>query len=120
MKNSGVLDAKMETQHGAPDQALLDEVVHRIVEVAHPRKIILFGSAARDEMGPDSDLDFLVIVKGPVHQLHLEQEIYTRLPYVGVPVDAIVVTEEAVQRYGNVVGTIIRPALKEGRVVYAA
>lgn len=120
MQNLGVLEVKMETQHGAPDQALLDKVVHRIVEVAHPQKVILFGSAARGEMGPDSDLDFLVIVKGPVHQVHLEQEIYTRLPYVGVPVNAIVVTEEAVQRYGNVVGTIIRPALKEGKVVYAA
>ena len=120
MNESGVLETRMKGHHGAPDQTLLDKVVHRIVEVAHPQKVILFGSAARGEMGPDSDLDFLVIVKGPVHQLHLEQEIYTRLPYVGVPVDAIVVTEEAVQRYGNVVGTIIRPALKEGKVVYAA
>lgn len=33
------------------DQKILDDIVHRIVEVAHPDKIILFGSAARGERG---------------------------------------------------------------------
>lgn len=43
----------------APD--LLAEVVRRIVEVARPERIILFGSAARGDAGRDSDLDFLVV-----------------------------------------------------------
>jgi predicted nucleotidyltransferase len=39
----------------------LQEIVRRIVAAVRPEKIILFGSAAREEMGPDSDLDLLVI-----------------------------------------------------------
>ena len=36
---------------------VLDEVIERIVEVARPERIIVFGSAARGEMGPHSDID---------------------------------------------------------------
>jgi len=43
-----------------PDPAMLAEVVRRIVEVAHPDRIVLFGSAARGEAMAESDLDFLV------------------------------------------------------------
>jgi predicted nucleotidyltransferase/DNA-binding MarR family transcriptional regulator len=105
---------------GAPSKSVLKEAIRRIVDVAHPRKVILFGSAARGEMGPDSDLDFLVVVKGPAHRRKIAQSIHQNLFGVGISVDPVVVTEEAVQRYGDIVGTIIRPALKEGRVVYAA
>ena len=42
------------------DQATLEDIVRRIVEVARPEKIILFGSAARGGMGPNSDVDVLV------------------------------------------------------------
>ena len=43
-----------------PDANIIDQLVERIVEVVNPLKIILFGSAARGEMGPDSDVDVLV------------------------------------------------------------
>ena len=51
---------------------VLDEVVQRIVAVADPEKIILFGPAARGELGPDSDLDLLVVKSG-VHRRKLAQ-----------------------------------------------
>lgn len=89
------------------------------MEVAHPQKIILFGSAARGEMGPDSDLDLLVIVGGPARRRKIAQAIYGNLPYVGTPVDTVVVTEEDVERYRDLVRYIIRPAPREGKVVYA-
>jgi len=53
------------------DQVLLDEIVRRVVEVAHPDRIILFGSAARGDMGPDSDVDLLVVKSGALNRLHL-------------------------------------------------
>ena len=40
---------------------ILHDIIQRIVEVAHPQRIIMFGSAARGEMGPHSDIDLLVI-----------------------------------------------------------
>jgi HEPN domain/Nucleotidyltransferase domain len=46
---------------GHPDKTIVADIVRRVVEAAQPDKIILFGSAARGEMGPNSDIDFLVI-----------------------------------------------------------
>ena len=45
-------------RHGKPDDNVIGEIVRRVVKVAEPDRIILFGSAVRGEMGPDSDLDF--------------------------------------------------------------
>ncbi|HFD39923.1 MAG TPA: nucleotidyltransferase domain-containing protein [Anaerolineae bacterium] len=97
----------------------LDEIVRRVVQVAQPETIILFGSAVRGEMGPDSDLDLLVIKSG-VHRRHLAQAIYRNLFGVGRSVDVIVVTPQDVERYGNSPALVIEPALREGKVIYAA
>jgi len=37
-----------------------------------------------------------------------------------MPVDVVVVTEEDIERYGDGIGTILRPALREGEVIYEA
>jgi len=46
---------------------ILNEIKQRIVETANPLKIILFGSAARGELGPNSDLDILVVIPSGIH-----------------------------------------------------
>jgi predicted nucleotidyltransferase len=99
------------------DSNKLTEVVHRIVEVAQPDRIILFGSAVRGKMGPNSDLDMLVVKSG-VHRRRLAQAIYRHLIGVGFPVDIVVVTPEDIDRYGNAIGLVLETALREGRVVY--
>lgn len=96
----------------------LDEIIRRVVEVAQPEKIILFGSAARGEMGPNSDVDLLVIKSG-VHRRRLTQAIYVNLFGVGQAVDVVVVTPEDVERYKDSFALVIEPALREGKVVYA-
>jgi len=98
---------------------LLDKIVRRIVKVAAPEKIIMFGSAARGEMGPDSDVDLLIIKSG-VHRRKLAMKIYRNLGAVGCPVDVVVVTPEDIKRYGNCPALIIEPALREGKLLYAA
>jgi uncharacterized protein len=98
----------------------VNEVARRIIALAKPQRVVLFGSGARGQLGPDSDLDFLVIVRSPVHRRHLEQKIYSNLHGIGMPVDVIVATEEDIARYGESVGMIYRPALREGVVVYEA
>ncbi len=103
-----------------PGQALLDEVVRRVVEAASPDRIILFGSAARGSAGPDSDLDLLVVKAGVPHRRRLAQQIYSRLVGLEVPVDVLVVTPEDLEAFRDKVGTIIAPALREGREVYVA
>lgn len=99
-------------------QDILDEIIHRIVEVAQPEKIIMFGSAVRGEMGPHSDVDLLVVKSG-AHRRQLAQEIYMNMFGVGQAVDVIVVTPEDIERYKDSFALVIEPALREGEVVYA-
>ncbi|MBI3078694.1 MAG: nucleotidyltransferase domain-containing protein [Deltaproteobacteria bacterium] len=98
---------------------VLDEIIRRIVEVAKPEKIIMFGSAARGEMGPNSDVDLLVIKSG-ANRLELTGQIYMNMHGVGQAVDIVVVTPEDVERYRDSFALVIYPALREGKVVYAA
>jgi predicted nucleotidyltransferase len=101
-------------------QEKLDQIIRRIVEVAKPEKIILFGSAARGEMGPHSDVDLLVIKGGDIHRGRLTEEIYMHLSGVGQAVDVVVVTPEDVERYRDSFALVIYLALREGKVVYDA
>lgn len=103
---------------GTVRQDVLKEIIRRIVEVARPDKIILFGSAVRDEMGPNSDVDLLVVKSG-AHRRQLAQAIYRHLFGVGQAVDVVVVTPEDIERYKDSFALVIEPALREGKVVYA-
>lgn len=98
---------------------IADEVIRRILQTVQPQRVLLFGSSVRGEFTKDSDLDVLVIVRGPVHRRQLAQKINRNLRGVGAPVDIVVVTEEDVSQYGNKIGGILRPALTEGQVLYA-
>lgn len=104
---------------GEAGQDWLDEIIRRIVAVAAPEKIILFGSAARGEMGPNSDVDLLVVKSDVVHRGRLAELIYMNLFGVGQAVDIVVVTPEDIEQYKDSIALVIRPALREGKVVYA-
>ena len=101
------------------NRKVLDQIVQRIVKVARPQKIILFGSAARSEMGPDSDLDILVVTDCD-HRRKTARKIRRQLFGIGVPIDIIVAKPEDLERYGDSIGLIYRPALREGKILYAA
>jgi predicted nucleotidyltransferase len=100
------------------DQEVLDEIVRRIVQVADPEKIILFGSAARGALRPNSDIDLLVVKSG-VRKRRLAQAIYMNLFGVGQAVDVVVVTPEDIEQYKDSFALVIAPALREGKVIYA-
>jgi predicted nucleotidyltransferase len=102
-----------------PDDVLA-EAVRRIVEAAHPKKIILFGSAVRGEMGPDSDMDLLVVIPSGGHRRKTAQRIYRHLIGMGFATDIVVVTEGDIEEFRNHIGMVIRPALEEGRELYAS
>jgi uncharacterized protein len=105
---------------GHPDKTVLADIVRRVVEVAEPERIILFGSAARGEMGPDSDIDLLVIKAGEFNRWQLTTAIYRHLRGKGAAVDVVVVTPEEVSLYRDSPYLVIHPALSEGKVVYGA
>ncbi len=100
--------------------AEIDSAIKRIVEKFHPVKIILFGSYARGAAGPDSDVDLLVVMDVRGSKRRQAVEIDLALSDRTFPLDLIVVTPEEYEKYRDVVGHILYPAVREGRVVYDA
>ena len=105
-------------EDGQRRQQIIDEMVRRIVGRFDPEKIILFGSHARGTGGPDSDADLLVVMRVSGSKRQAAVEIDLALAGVGLSKDVIVVTPEEVERYRDTVGTVIYPALREGKVLY--
>ncbi len=110
----------IRTKTGRVKRKVLADVIRRVVEAAQPDKIVLFGSAARGQMGPNSDLDLLVIKGGKFHRGRVATEIYRHLAGADAAVDVVVVTPEEVQRYRDTHCLVICPAMKEGKVAYGA
>ncbi|MBI5141489.1 MAG: nucleotidyltransferase domain-containing protein [Nitrospirae bacterium] len=99
---------------------ILNAAIGRILSVVTPKKVFLFGSAARGVMGVNSDIDLLVIVPSGVHRRKTAQNIYRNMIGVGFATDIVVVTEEDVERFINTDGMVIHPAVTGGRLIYGA
>lgn len=97
---------------------LIDKIARRLVRRFKPERIILFGSHARGTAGPDSDVDLLVVMPLAGSKRDKEIEMRIALHDIVVPLDVIVATPDEVARRRNIPGTIIRPALQEGKVLY--
>lgn len=98
----------------------IDEAVSMLKEAARPQRIILFGSYARGDAKEESDIDFLVIER-QVSDCRMEMVRLRRiLRPLRIPVDVIVATEAQVKEWGDLPGTALYYALKEGEVVYEA
>jgi uncharacterized protein len=97
---------------------ILRQMVQRLVQRFDPEQIILFGSRARGQARPNSDYDLLVVM--PLAGSKRAQQVAMRvaLHEFNVPKDLIVVTPEEVARQRNIVGTLVRPAVREGKVLY--
>lgn len=98
--------------------AQIQEMVNRIVAQFHPEQIILFGSHAHGAAGRDSDVDLLVIKQVTGSRRAERVAIRTALRGVGVAKDIVLATPEEIESSRDLVGTIIRPALREGKVLY--
>lgn len=98
------------------------EVVNRMVEMIasrfHPDKIILFGSYASGTFTKDSDVDLLVVMQVEGSKRQKASDIDLALAGRTLPLDVIVVTPDEVEKYHDTIGSLIYPALKEGKVVY--
>jgi predicted nucleotidyltransferase len=103
-----------------PDPQIIDELIRRIVEVAHPLRIILFGSAARGAMRPDSDIDVLVVMPEGAHRRHTAQRIHRHMIGFPLAVDVVVATESDLRTFGENFSLVYYPALREGKEIYAS
>ncbi len=96
------------------------DMVGRIVARFRPHKIILFGSHARGDAGPESDVDLLVVMPVAGSRRKAAVDIGVVLHDVPVSKDIVVTTPEDYEWRKEVTGTIEYPAAHEGRVLYAA
>jgi predicted nucleotidyltransferase len=97
---------------------LIPTMVERIVREFEPVQIILFGSQARGEARWDSDVDLLVVLPAAPDKHKAAVAFRRALRDVPVAKDIIVSTPDEIARYGDVVGTMLGPALREGRILY--
>lgn len=105
-------------QSKSPD--LIEQAAQLLVEAARPRKVILFGSAARDEADEGSDVDFLVILREIDGRRSLLVRLLDALRPLRIPADVLVYSEQEVEDWGHLPGTLLFDALTEGRVLYEA
>jgi predicted nucleotidyltransferase len=102
------------------DEVMAREIVRRILTVAQPDRIIVFGSGATDEMTKDSDIDLLVLepeAEDPREEIH---RIRTALNGLGFPFDVVVMSTRRFEETKRVIGGIAYPAHKYGAVIYEA
>ena len=103
-----------------PTSEQLNELVRRIVMAAHPLRVILFGSAARGEMGADSDIDVLVVMPDGAHRRHTAEMLHRQFSGIPYGIDVVVATPSDLEKNRYSVGQIYRTILEEGRELYAA
>ena len=96
----------------------LPEIIARILAVSSPEKIILFGSFARGDPDPDSDLDLLVVLEGVEKPRAESVRLLRALRGIPVPVDILVTTPQRLERYRLTSGLVYQSALQEGKVIY--
>ena len=100
------------------DEQVIEETVRRILSVARPDRIILFGSAATDQMTHDSDIDLLILEAAPANTRQESIRLRAALRGLGFPFDVIVMATERFEESKNVIGGLAYPANKYGKVVY--
>lgn len=97
---------------------LIQHMIDRITAAFSPLRIILFGSYARGEADKGSDVDLLVVFAQVSDKHQLAIAIRRVLADIPIAKDIIVTTSEEITRRGDAIGSVLRPALREGKVLY--
>ena len=99
-------------------ETIISTMVDRIVGRFQPARVVLFGSYARGTAIESSDVDLLVVMGNGTDKRRTAVEIRRSLGDLPVSKDIVVATPEEIASRGNVVGTVLHAALREGRVIY--
>jgi predicted nucleotidyltransferase len=96
----------------------IDVIRDLLVAGFQPLRILLFGSYARGQARPDSDIDFLVVLPRVDNKREAAVAMLSALRDLPVAKDILVTTPEEIAERGQVVGTTLRSALAEGKSIY--
>jgi predicted nucleotidyltransferase len=97
---------------------IIAEMTRRIVDRFDPLQVILFGSQARGDAHADSDVDLLVVFPHVENTRLAAVAILDELRGSGIPKDIVVTTPDEIAARGHLIGNVLEPALREGRVLY--
>lgn len=112
------MNAVVRNHEAMTSEELIATMVDRIADQFDPDRIVLFGSWARGEARVSSDVDLLVVM--PDGTDRREAAIAMRVAVGDVPLakDIVVTTPNEIARRAHIVGTVLRAALREGKVVH--
>ncbi len=99
-------------------EATLKSFLRRVLGKYDPLRILLFGSHAAGNAGPDSDLDIMIVMNVEGSTREKANEIDLLMVDRTVPMDFVVITPEQYERQKRVIGTIVYQAEREGQVIY--
>lgn len=102
----------------ATTESVISEMVDRLVREFDPLKIVLFGSHARGDANRHSDIDLLVVVPHVDDSGDLMDEMLAVLEDIPFPKDVIPTDPDEIEREKDLVGPLVGPALREGRLLY--
>lgn len=100
------------------DEAIIREVIRRIVTAVDPQRIILFGSHAYGTPHQQSDLDLLVVMESPLPRYRRAVPIYQALAGLLIPKDVLVYTPEEIEAWSDVPEAFLTSVVRQGRVLY--
>ena len=108
----------LEEAWPAPTEAHVQEATNRLVSAFRPVRVVVFGSYARGDARPGSDMDLLVVLPEVENKREAAIAMRRVLSDLSVPHDVHVTTPEEIERRGWIVGTLLREALRDGQTVY--
>ncbi|MBI4321190.1 MAG: nucleotidyltransferase domain-containing protein [Chloroflexi bacterium] len=103
------------------DARELARILQRLISSLHPERIYVFGSQARGDVTPDSDVDLLLVVSSadqPVYRL--EQAAYHAMGRRNLSVDVLVMARDEFDRRARALASLPATVLREGKMLYAA
>lgn len=100
-------------------QKWLPVIKRRIVRGFKPERIILFGSQARGDANPDSDMDIIVVMRDVANRRFAAGDVRAALSGIPLAIDVLVTTPEQLIEDVDLIGTVFRPAVREGVTIYA-
>ncbi len=100
------------------DSALIDRITRTIVERFNPKRIVLFGSHARGDADPESDLDLFIEMESTKKPPERDIEVDEVFGLRDWPMDLFVYTPEEVEHFRGVIGTLVSIVEAEGKVLY--
>ena len=99
-------------------ESIISTMVARIVARFHPSRVVLFGSRARGDASRLSDVDLLVVMGDAPDKRRAAVEMRRLLGDLPLSKDIVVTTPDEIAYRGQVAGTVLHTALREGTVVY--